>query len=63
MRRPPDLYVDCHSLFFPPRPKTLAQLGAALHIYGVSLRCADTPQAKGKSERLQRDWKGRIPRF
>lgn len=43
------LYVDCHSFFFPQRPDALTQLGAALHVYGVSLRYARTPQAKGKS--------------
>ncbi|MEW6304304.1 MAG: hypothetical protein AB1705_12575 [Verrucomicrobiota bacterium] len=37
---PLELYVDCHSLFFPQRPDALTQLGAALHFYGISLRCA-----------------------
>jgi hypothetical protein len=41
---PLELYVDCHSLFFPQRPDALTQLGAALHFYGVSLRYARTPQ-------------------
>ena len=27
---PLELYVDCHSLFFPQRPDALTQLGAAL---------------------------------
>ena len=58
---PRELYVDCHSLFFPQRPAALTQLGAALHFYGVSLRYARTPQAKGKIERQHQYWQGRLP--
>ena len=58
---PLELYVDCHSLFFPQHPDTLTQLGAALHFYGVSLRYARTPQAKGKIERQHQYWQGRLP--
>jgi hypothetical protein len=58
---PLELYVDCHSLFFPQRPDALTQLGAALHFYGVSLRYALTPQAKGKIERQHQYWQGRLP--
>jgi len=58
---PLELYVDCHSLFFPQRPDALTQLGAALHFYGVSLRYARTPQAKGKIERQHQYWQGRLP--
>jgi transposase InsO family protein len=58
---PLELYVDCHSLFFPHHPEALTQLGAALHFYGVSLRYARTPQAKGKIERQHQYWQGRLP--
>ena len=58
---PLELYVDCHSLFFPQRPDALTQLGAALLFYGVSLRYARTPQAKGKIERQHQYWQGRRP--
>jgi hypothetical protein len=58
---PLELYVDCHSLFFPQHPEALTQLGAALHFYGVSLRYARTPQAKGKIERQHQYWQGRLP--
>jgi hypothetical protein len=58
---PLELYVDCHSIFFPQRPDALTQLGAALHFYGVSLRYARTPQAKGKIERQHFYWQGRLP--
>ena len=58
---PLELYVDCHSLFFPQRPDALTQLGAALLFYGVSLRYARTPQAKGKIQRQHQYWQGRLP--
>lgn len=58
---PLELYVDCHSMFFPQRPDALTQLGAALHFYGISLRYARTPQAKGKIERQHQYWQGRLP--
>ena len=44
------LYVDYHSFFFTHIPDAFTQLGAALHFYGVALRYAPTPQAKGKIE-------------
>jgi transposase InsO family protein len=58
---PLQLYVDCHSLFFPQNPEALTQLGAALHFYGISLRYARTPQAKGKIERQHQYWQRRLP--
>lgn len=58
---PLELYVDCHSFFFPQNPDALTQLGAALHFYGVSFRYARTPQAKGKIERQHQYWQGRLP--
>lgn len=42
------LYVDYHSFFFTHTPEAHTQLAAALSFYGVSLRFAPTPQAKGK---------------
>lgn len=58
---PLELYVDCHSFFFPQNPDALTQLGAALHFYGISFRYARTPQAKGKIERQHQYWQGRLP--
>lgn len=58
---PLELYVDCHSFFFPQHPEALTRLGAALHFYGVSLRYARTPQAKGKIERQHLYWQKRLP--
>jgi len=55
------LYVDFHSFFFTNSPDAFTQLGAALHFYGVALRYAPTPQAKGKVERRHDYWQKRLP--
>lgn len=58
---PLTLYVDFHSFFFTHVPDALTQLGQALHFYGVKLRYAPTPQAKGKIERRHDYWQKRLP--
>jgi hypothetical protein len=55
------LYVDYHSFFYTHNPDAFTQLGAALHFYGVALRYAPTPQAKGKVERRHDYWQRRLP--
>ncbi len=55
------LYVDYHSFFYTHNPDAFTQLGAALHFYGVALRFAPTPQAKGKIERRHSFWQKRLP--
>jgi len=55
------LYVDYHSFFFTRTPDAFTQLGAALHFYGIALRFAPTPQAKGKIERRHDYWQKRLP--
>jgi hypothetical protein len=55
------LYVDYHSIFFTNIPEAFTQLGQALHFYGVALRYAPTPQAKGKIERRHDFWQKRLP--
>lgn len=55
------LYVDYHSFFFTHTPDAFTQLGESLRFYGVSLRYAPTPQAKGKIERLHDFWQKRLP--
>lgn len=57
------LYVDFHSFFFTSQPEVLTELGKALRFYGVSLRYAPTPQAKGKIERHHQFWQNRLPAF
>jgi hypothetical protein len=61
--RPLQLYVDYHSIFFTHDPDALTQLGWALKFYGISLRYAPTPQAKGKVEREHQFWQGRLPPY
>lgn len=55
------LYVDYHSFFFTHSADAFTQLGASLHFYGVALRYAPTPQAKGKIERRHHYFQGRLP--
>jgi hypothetical protein len=61
--RPLQLYVDYHSLFFTSTPGAPTQLGAALHFYGITLRYAPTPQAKGIVEREHPFWQKRLPAY
>jgi len=55
------LYVDFHSFFFSHLPGAHTQLADSLRFYGVSLRFAPTPQAKGKIERGHQFWQKRFP--
>jgi hypothetical protein len=55
------LYVDYHSFFFTHSPEAFTQLGSALRFYGITLRYAPTPQAKGKIERRHDYWQKRLP--
>jgi len=57
---PLSLYVDYHSFFYTHNPDAFTQLGQALHFYGVQLRYAPTPQAKGKIERRHDYWQKRL---
>lgn len=54
-------YVDYHSFFFSQNPEILTQIGRALKFYGMSLKYAPTPQAKGKIERNHQFWQNRLP--
>jgi hypothetical protein len=60
---PVALYVDYHSFFFSHIPDNLTYLAEALRFYGISLRYAPTPQAKGKVERLHYFWQNRLPSY
>ena len=54
-------YADQHSFFFTRTPEAHTQFAAVLRFYGVSLRFAPTPQAKGKIERGHQFWQRRLP--
>jgi len=60
---PLEIYVDYHSIFFTKVPDALTSLGQALRFYGVTLRYAPTPQAKGKVEREHHFWQQRLPAY
>jgi hypothetical protein len=60
---PVALYVDYHSFFFSQIPDNLTYLGTALRFYGVHLKYAPTPQAKGKIERHHQFWQNRLPGY
>lgn len=60
---PLELYVDYHSFFFSQVPQALTELAKALRFYGVNLRYAPTPQAKGKVEREHSFWQQRLPAY
>ena len=53
--------MDYHSFFYTHTPDACTQLGTSLHFYGVALRYAPTPQAKGKIERRHDYWQKRRP--
>ena len=57
------LYVDYHTLFFTSAPEAVTQLGWALCFYGVTLRYAPSPQAKGKIEREHQYWQNRLTAY
>jgi hypothetical protein len=57
------LYVDFHSFFFTKIPDNLTYLGEALRRYGITLKYAPTPQAKGKIERQHQFWQNRLPSY
>jgi hypothetical protein len=60
---PVALYVDYHSFFFSQIPDNLTYLGEALRFYGIHLKYAPTPQAKGKIERHHQFWQNRLPSY
>jgi len=60
---PLEIYVDYHSFFFSSAPDALTALGQALRFYGITLRYAPTPQAKGKVEREHHFWQLRLPAY
>lgn len=60
---PVALYVDYHSYFFTHIPDNLTYLAEALRFYGIHLKYAPTPQAKGKIERHHQFWQNRLPSY
>ena len=59
---PLEIYVDRAS-FFKGEDGNLTQLGKRLKLYGVSFVFANTPEAKGKIERVHQVWQDRLPAY
>lgn len=59
---PLEIYVDKASFFRAP-DGSLTQLAKRLRFYDVSFLCANTPEAKGKIERVHQVWQDRLPAY
>ena len=59
---PLEIYVDKAS-FFKGEDGSLTQLGKRLKLYGVSFVFANTPESKGKIERVNQVWQDRLPAY
>ena len=70
MVNPIRIYTDCHSVFWTDRELTLeeqlinkkltTEVGRALEELGITLILADSPQAKGRIERLWNTFQDRL---
>ena len=60
---PLQIYVDMATFFKSPLEDGTTKLKSRLAFYGISLVYANTPQAKGKIERLHQVWQGRLPPY
>ena len=63
--KPRALYSDKYSVFRPPRTETLTgsgitQFGRAMQELGIEIICANTPQAKGRVERVNQTLQDRL---
>ena len=61
--RPLQLYVDYHSLFFPPRSRRAHATGLGAQGLRHQPALRPTPQAKGQVEREPQFWQGRLPPY
>jgi hypothetical protein len=60
---PLQIYVDPAAFFMSPKQDALTRLGNRLRFYGITFIYANSPQAKGKVERLHWVWQERLPAF
>jgi hypothetical protein len=60
---PLQIYVDQAAFFKSPLEDGTTRLKNRLAFYGVSFIYANSPEAKGKIERLHQVWQDRLPRF
>lgn len=60
---PLQIYVDQASFFRSDSPDRLTHLASRLKFYDISFVLANSPEAKGKVERIHQVWQSRIPSF
>ena len=60
---PLQIYVDQASFFRASSPERLTLLGARLKFYDISFVLANSPEAKGKVERIHQVWQSRLPAY
>ena len=60
---PLQIYVDQASFFRASSPERLTHLGARLKFYDISFVLANSPEAKGKVERIHQVWQSRLPAY
>lgn len=60
---PLEVYVDQAGIFTGPKEDSVTQIGQRLKFYDVSFVVANTPEAKGKVERIHQVWQDRLPPY
>ena len=60
---PLEIYVDQAGIFTGPHKESVTQIGQRLKFYDVSFVVANTPEAKGKVERIHQVWQDRLPSY
>ena len=60
---PLEIYVDQASFFRPASPGGATRLARRLRFYDVALVLANSPEAKGKVERIHEVWQDRLPPY
>lgn len=60
---PLQIYVDQASFFRSDSPERQTQLAQRLKFYDISFLLANSPEAKGKVERIHQVWQSRLPSY
>jgi len=60
---PLQIYVDQAGVFTGNKEDSVTQIGQRLQFYDVSFVVANTPEAKGKVERIHQVWQDRLPPY
>lgn len=60
---PLEIYVDHAGIFAGNKENSISRLGERLKFYDVSFLFANTPESKGKVERIHQIWQDRLPPY